>query len=108
MDSVLPSLTSHAHPLPKRSTPAFASCSLKVSKLPNADLIASAALPVGAPPAFGAIHVQKRLWFQWPPPLLRTAVRMVSGTLEISRHSCSTLFDCSSGCFASAAFSLSM
>src|SRR6186713_182373 len=92
MDSFPPSFRSHTQPLPNRPAPALAHCSLNASKLPNAPLIASAALPVGAPPAFGAIHVQNFVWFQCPPPLLRTAVRMSSGTLAMLRHNSSTLF----------------
>src|SRR5262245_41459208 len=97
---------SHTHPLPNRPAPALAHCSLKASKLPNAPLIASAALPFGAPPALGAIHVQNMLWFQCPPPLLRTAVRMASGTLLMFRQRSSMLLLCSSGAFSSAAFRL--
>src|SRR5512132_3945422 len=99
MVSLPPSLTSHTQPLPNRPTPAFPHCSLNASKLPKEAAIASPAFPVGAPPALGAIHVQNLLWFQCPPPLLRTAVRMSSGMLLISRHRSSRLFDCSSGCF---------
>ena len=72
---------------------------MNLSKPPNAALIASATLPVGAPPAFGAIHFQNMLWFQWPPPLLRTAVRMSSGMLLMPRQRSSTLLPCRSGCF---------
>ena len=42
--------------------------------------MSSASLPVGAPPAFGPRIFQKKEWFQWPPPLLRTGPRMASGT----------------------------
>ncbi len=106
IDSLPPSSISHTQPLPKRPAPPCPTASLNSSKLPNAALIASATLPVGAPPAFGAIHVQNLLWFQWPPPLLRTAVRMSSGTLLMPRHSSSMLLPCSSGCLSSAAFRL--
>src|SRR5918993_4275798 len=106
IDSLPPSLSSHTQPLPKRPAPAFAHSSLNLSKLPNAELIPSATLPVGAPPALGAIHFQNMLWFQWPPPLLRTAVRMSSGMLLMPRHSSSMLLPCSSGCLSSAAFRL--
>ena len=41
---------------------------------------------MGAPPAFGAISVQNIEWFQWPPPLLRTAPRMSSGTVAMPLH----------------------
>ena len=33
----------------------------------------SASLPLGLPPAWGARISQKKLWFQCPPPLFRTA-----------------------------------
>ena len=98
IDTLPPSAISHTQPLPKRPAPALPHSVLKLSKLPNAALIASAALPVGAPPALGAIHVQNMLWFQCPPPLLRTAVRMASGTLLMPRHRSSMLLPCSSGC----------
>src|ERR1044072_8456469 len=91
METLPPSLSSHTQPLPKRPAPALPHSVLKLSKLENAALIASAILPLGAPPAFGAIHFQNCEWFQWPPPLLRTAVRMSSGTLLMPRHSSSTL-----------------
>src|SRR6185436_6523333 len=106
IDSLPPSLSSHTQPLPKRPAPALPHCSLNASKPPNEPLIASATLPVGAPPALGAIHVQNMLWFQWPPPLLRTAVRMASGTLLMPRHKSSMLLPCSSGAFSRAAFRL--
>src|SRR5439155_22155186 len=96
--------SSHTHPLPKRPAPALPHSVLKLSKLVNDELIASPILPVGAPPALGAIHFQNCEWFQWPPPLLRTAVRMSSGTELMPRHSSSRLFEFSSGCFSSAAF----
>src|SRR5688500_1768614 len=94
--SVPASSTSYNQLLPKRAAAALPHSALKLSKLPNAALIACAALPVGAPPAVGAIHVQNFEWFQWPPPLLRTAVRIPSGIVPISRHSSSTLFPASS------------
>src|SRR6187200_1976499 len=94
IESLLPSFSSHTHPLPKRPAPALPHCSLNASKPPKEPLIASAILPVGAPPAPGAIHVQNFEWFQWPPPLLRTAVRIASGMLLMPRHKSSTLFPC--------------
>src|SRR5688572_33511407 len=72
--------TSHAQPLPNRVVAALANCSLHVSKLPKAPVMASAALPVGAPPAFGAIRVQNSEGLACPPPLLRTAIRLASGS----------------------------
>src|ERR1051325_1862144 len=106
IETLPPSLSSHTQPLPKRPAPALAHSVLKLSKLPNEELMASATLPVGAPPALGTIHFQNMLWFQWPPPLLRTAVRMSSGTVLMPRHSSSMFFELSSGCFSSAAFRL--
>src|SRR4051812_23039772 len=106
MESLPPSFSSHTQPLPKRPPPAFAHSSLNLSKPPNELLIASAILPVGLPPALGAIHVQNLLWFQWPPPLLRTAVRIASGTLLIDWQSSSTLLPWSSGAFSSAVLRL--
>src|SRR6266567_4259770 len=106
MESLFPSFSSHTHPLPKRPAPALPHSVLKLSKLVNDELMASAILPVGAPPALGAIHCQNCEWFQCPPPLLRTAVRMSSGTLLMPRHRSSTLLAFSSGCFSSAAFRL--
>ena len=90
--------------LPNRAPAALLHSALKLSKLPKAELIPLPIFPVGAPPAFGAIHVQNFEWFQWPPPLLRTAVRMPSGTVLMSRQSSSTLLPASSGCFSSAVF----
>src|SRR5918996_3458808 len=104
IDSLPPSFSSHTHPLPKRPAPALPHSSLNLSKPPNDELIASAALPVGAPPAFGAIHFQNIEWFQWPPPLLRTAVRTASGALLMPRHRSSMLLLASSGAFSRAAF----
>ena len=62
--SSLPLLTtSQAQPLPKRPRPAASNFSLNASKLPNAALMASASVPVGAPPALGAMSVQNKVWF---------------------------------------------
>src|SRR5580698_10273446 len=73
--------TSHAQPEPKRPVAAAANCVLNVAKSPNDDLMASARAPDGSPPfLLGSSHSQKSEWFQWPPPLLRTAVRTASGT----------------------------
>jgi len=78
--SVPPSTTSHAQPEPKRATPAASNCSLKASNEPNAASIALPRSPSGAPPPFGLIDSQNSEWFRWPPPLLRTAPRLSSGT----------------------------
>src|SRR5438270_7272954 len=106
IESLPPSLSSHAQPEPKRPTPAAANCSLNFSKSPNDDLIASPTLPPGAPPALGPINSQNNVWFQCPPPLLRTAVRTASGTLLMPESNCSS--DClpSSGAFSTAEFRL--
>ena len=95
---------SHAQPLPKRPIAAFFISSFSLSKPPNERLIASAIAPVGAPPALGPMICQNIEWFTWPPPLLRTAVRMASGTLLMPFSRSSMLFDASSGAFSSAAF----
>src|ERR1700686_1835903 len=76
----LPSFTtSQAQPDPKRRTPAAANFVLNSSKDPNVDLMAAARSPFGSPPPPFFICVQKSEWFQWPPPLLRTAARIFSG-----------------------------
>src|ERR1035437_8993281 len=69
-----------AQPDPNRPTPAAANFVLKSAKEPNADLIASASAPVGSPPPPFFMIFQNIEWFQWPPPLFRTAVRIFSGT----------------------------
>src|SRR5699024_11190368 len=76
--------TNQAQPEPKRVAPAFWNSSLNLSKLPNLLSIASASEPVGAPPPFGQSNVQNNEWFACPPPLLRTAVRISSGTASKS------------------------
>src|SRR5690606_41230742 len=83
--SNLPSLTiSHAHPLPKRVAPAVLNLVLNSSKLPNAASMAAASFPEGLPPALGARISQKKLWFQCPPPLLRTAGLIVPAAFTSS------------------------
>ena len=72
--------TNQAQPEPKRVAPAFANSSLNASKLPNFASIAVASSPTGCPPPFGDRIVQKNVWLACPPPLLRTAVRIASGT----------------------------
>ena len=42
--------------------------------------MAVASSPVGAPPPLGLIVVQKMPWLRKPPPLLRTAVCLSSGS----------------------------
>ncbi len=66
--------------------------------------------PVGAPPTpsepTGPMRFQKAVWLEWPPPLLRTAVRIYSGTWAGSRTRSSTDLAASSGWLARAAFRL--
>ena len=50
--------TNQVQPEPKFFAAASLNCFLNSSKEPNALLIASAILPVGAPPAFGAKQFQ--------------------------------------------------
>ena len=60
--------------------------------------LADARLPTGAPPLPGPMICQNMLWFQCPPPLLRTAVRMFSGTIaQLLASSSSMLFDARAG-----------
>ena len=61
---------------------ALANASLKASKPPSSALMASASLPAGSPPLPLPRIVQNSEWLACPPPLLRTAVRMFSGTLS--------------------------
>src|SRR3954467_9971068 len=66
-----PSRTSHVQPEPNCPTPLASNCSLKSSKLPKAELMASASSPDRSPPPSGFIDSQKSVWLAWPPPLLR-------------------------------------
>src|SRR5579863_1237803 len=91
----LPSLTtSQAQPEPNRPIPAAANLVLNSANDPNADLTAAARSPVGSPPAPFFIIFQNMEWFQWPPPLLRTAVRIFSGTESSLASSWSIESDC--------------
>src|SRR6478672_4595123 len=76
-----PSLISQAQPDPNRVVAAAPNFSLKAANPPKTLLIAASRFPTGSPPAFGAIIVQNSEWLLWPPPLLRTAVRIFSGTI---------------------------
>src|SRR5260370_42552399 len=78
-------LINHAQPLPNRPTPAAENFSLNWSNPPKAALISSASLPFGSPPAFGPMIFQTNEGLACPPPLLRTTVRMSSGTELQSR-----------------------
>src|SRR5688500_5055566 len=104
MESALPLRISQAQPDPNRDTPAAANCSLNFAKLSNVAVIAVPSAPDGSPPPPGAISVQNNEWFQWPPPLLRTAVRASSGTLLRLASNASSDFSCSAACLSSAAF----
>jgi len=61
-DSLLPSLTSHAQPEPKRFTAASVKASLNLSNEPKVELMALARLPTGLPPALGPMICQKVAW----------------------------------------------
>src|SRR5512142_2261861 len=98
MSRPVPVLMSQAQPEPNRLAPAAESFSLQASNVPNAALIAEARLPTGAPPLPGPMICQNMLWFQCPPPLLRTAVRMFSGTIaQLLASNSSILFDARAG-----------
>ena len=72
--------TSQAHPLPNTPAAVAENFSLNDANDPKVSEMASAALPEGEPPPFGPMIDQKSEWLAWPPPLLRTDVRMFSGT----------------------------
>src|ERR1700722_9802893 len=98
-------LISQAQPAQKRPVAAAPNFSLNVSKLPNAELIAAPTLPDGLPPALGARICQNMEWLIWPPPLLRTAVLMASGTMaQLFASNSSTVLLCRSGADSSALF----
>jgi hypothetical protein len=81
--------------------------SLNVSKLPKAPVMACATLPIGGPPALGAMIFQNMEWLMWPPPLLRTAVRMFSGTMaQLFAKSSSIVLPARAGADSSALFRL--
>src|ERR1700687_2943544 len=99
----LPSFTSSQdQPEPKRPIPAALIFDLKSAKVPNADLMASARSPLGSPPPPFFMIFQNIEWFQWPPPLLRTAVRIFSGTESSPASSFSSDKDCRLACPSSA------
>src|SRR5690349_16673893 len=102
----LPSRTRHAHPDPNRLVAAALNCSSSLANPPHPPSTAAARAPDGSPPALGAMIVQKNEWFQWPPPLFRTAVRTASGTAFRFETRSSTLRSASSGAFSIAAFRL--
>ena len=59
---------------------------LKSANEPKASSIASASSPSGSPPPSGDIDSQNSDVVEWPPPLLRTAPRLSSGTWERFAH----------------------
>ena len=70
------------------------------------EVMALARSPVGSPPPLGFMICQNMLWLAWPPPLLRTAVRIASGTLFRLRIKSSTLMFSNWRCPCSAVFTL--
>src|SRR5690348_4152849 len=85
--SLPPRRTSQAQPEPKRFKPASLNLALKSAIEPKADWMAAARGPEGSPLPPGFMMVQNMLWLECPPALLRTAVRMDSGTLEETARS---------------------
>ena len=75
-----PSWTSHVQPEPKRFTPASFTFSFSASRPPNVSSIAEASAPSGSPPPSGPMISQKSVWFACPPALLRTGIRLSSGS----------------------------
>ena len=83
--------TSHAQPEPKRPSrrPRSGAWSSRPCCRRRRRSRSSARRPaVSAPP--GVISSQKKLWFQWPPTLLRTPVRTFSGTADRSASTVSS------------------
>src|SRR6266498_1725019 len=76
----VPSWISQVQPEPKRLTPASFTAALSSSRPPKVDSIAEPSDPLGSPPPLGLMISQKKLWFAWPPALLRTTVRLSSGS----------------------------
>ena len=64
--------------------PAAAIFSLKASNDPKVAVMASPSFPEAVPPALGARLSQKKVWFQCPPPLLRTGAPMLPAMATIS------------------------
>src|SRR5215212_11164569 len=75
---------SQHHPLPNKAPGAAAApkLSLNSSNDPKEESMACARSPDGSPPPcpLGPMICQNIEWLEWPPPLLRTAVLMSSGT----------------------------
>src|SRR5574343_1868491 len=72
--STVPSafLTSQVQPEPKLPTAEVRKAVLKASSEPHLASMAAARAPVGAPPPFGFMQFQKKLWFQTWAALLYT------------------------------------
>ncbi len=79
---------------------------MNLSKPPKPCPIAAARSPFGSPPPPGPITFQKSEWLRCPPPLLRMAVRVASGSFGSPRISSSMDAFCQSGVFSSAALRL--
>src|SRR5579863_5133813 len=109
--SLPPWLTSQPHPEPNCLAVVSLKVFLKASKSPKSLLIWSARTPEGAPPPpdlGDAMMFQNMVWLEWPPPLLRTTLRMSSGTALRSLMRSSTDLAARLGWLASAAFTLVM
>src|SRR5215210_678591 len=89
---------------------AAVNCSLRLSSDPKPQVMSSArsSSRFSSPPTpeFGASICQNIEWLACPPPLLRTAVRISSGTESSSAIRTSTLPGSASGCFFSVALRL--
>src|SRR5690606_10048791 len=64
--------TSQVQPEPKLPSADLLNSSLNLSNEPHLALMASATLPVGAPPPFGDMQFQKKVWFHTWAELLNT------------------------------------
>ena len=111
--SLPPVKTSQPQPEPNCLAVVSLKVFLKASKSPKSAVIWAAMAPVGAPPTpavpAGPMMFQNMVWLEWPPPLLRTAPRMSSGTAFRSRIRSSTdLGGQRRGGLARAAFTLLM
>ena len=95
---------SQAQPEPKRVAPAVENFDLNSSNEPKAASIACASLPDGALAPPGCITFQNNEWLKWPPPLLRTAARISSGTAAMSPINSVIDLRCRSSCPSRALF----
>src|ERR1051326_3290448 len=73
---------SQAQPEPNCARPAVLTTDFIWSAPLNTERIAVSTSALGAPAPPGVIRSQKKVWFQWPPRLLRTPVRSSPGTTE--------------------------